>query len=428
MRNPRPSDDPASRLLKLDAVSGARGARAANTKVLWPLLGVLLLIVLAALGSQGPGGFRLPAPPALDGSASLWLIFITGLTTGGLSCLAVQGGLLATTMARRDQLLGVEQGPAQGSVAPLLLFLGAKLASYTLLGALLGAFGSLISLAPLARGWLQILIGFFMLGVALQMFNVHPVFRYFLLEPPKRVQRLIRRQAKQGGDLTPLFLGALTVFIPCGVTLAIELLALGSGSAARGAFIMFAFVLGTSPLFYTLGFLTTRVGKARQGVFLRFTALAIVVMALYSILGGTRLLGYSAGVAEARSASSTPAASPVARPAAGSAGAWVQRAQGDYVEQAQQSSAGVQEVTITVGETRYVPARVQLKAGVPARLTLITDEIYSCTRAFVIPALNLQKLLPATGVEIIEFTPSQPGQIAFTCSMGMYSGVIEVIQ
>jgi hypothetical protein len=29
----------------------------------------------------------------------LWVIFLTGLTTGGLSCLVVQGGLLATAIS-----------------------------------------------------------------------------------------------------------------------------------------------------------------------------------------------------------------------------------------------------------------------------------------------------------------------------------------
>lgn len=33
----------------------------------------------------------------------LWLIFLTGLTVGGLTCLAVQGSLLASTIAAREE-------------------------------------------------------------------------------------------------------------------------------------------------------------------------------------------------------------------------------------------------------------------------------------------------------------------------------------
>ena len=57
-----------------------------------------------------------------------------------------------------------------------------------------------------------------MIGNALRMFNVHPIFRYFSVEPPKFITRYIRRTAKGTDTATPLFLGALTVFIPCGVT------------------------------------------------------------------------------------------------------------------------------------------------------------------------------------------------------------------
>ena len=35
---------------------------------------------------------------------NLWIIFLTGLTTGGLACLAVQGGLLTSIIAnQKDQ-------------------------------------------------------------------------------------------------------------------------------------------------------------------------------------------------------------------------------------------------------------------------------------------------------------------------------------
>ncbi|MGB0386937.1 MAG: sulfite exporter TauE/SafE family protein, partial [Ardenticatenaceae bacterium] len=381
---------------------------------------------------------------------------LTGLTAGGLSCVAVQGGLLATTIARREQLLLEEKSQSTGHATPILLFLGAKLVAYTLLGALLGLLGSWISLSPTMRGWLQILIGLFMLGMALQMLDIHPIFRYLVIQPPKRIQRFIRQSSKADDAFTPLFLGALTVFIPCGVTQAMELLALGSGSATQGALIMFAFVLGTSPIFYLLGLATARLSSAWEGTFMRVAATTIAIMALYSILGGTRLLGvvvptFAASdsvVAEANLAPTTEseasnvasdeqlfATSPDLLAAPANSGPpteifdttqpWLQ---GGATGQANvEPSGGIQEVTINVQEARYVPERIQMKAGVPARLTLITDNIYTCARAFVIPAFNVQKLLPATGSEVVEFTPTQPGKIPFMCSMGMYGGFIEVV-
>ncbi len=36
------------------------------------------------------------------GNTNLLAIFLTGLITGGLTCMAVQGGLLAATIAQRE--------------------------------------------------------------------------------------------------------------------------------------------------------------------------------------------------------------------------------------------------------------------------------------------------------------------------------------
>jgi len=178
--------------------------------------------------------------------------FITGLTTGGLSCLAVQGGLLASSLeqqlehqldlqieqelaarrAHRSRKLGLRLLAHPKLALPILLFLAAKLVAYTLLGFLLGALGSVLQLNSATRAVLLIAIGIFMVGNALRMFNVHPIFRYFSIEPPKFITRYIRRKAKNGeSSYAPLFLGALTVFIPCGVTQAMMAVAVGTGSA-----------------------------------------------------------------------------------------------------------------------------------------------------------------------------------------------------
>ena len=102
------------------------------------------------------------------GTASqLVVAFVTGLTTGGLSCLAVQGGLLASSLAHQIEQDFVERAahverkkprskknqPAvhSSSAFPIFLFLIAKIVAYTLLGALLGLLGSYLTLSPAMR-------------------------------------------------------------------------------------------------------------------------------------------------------------------------------------------------------------------------------------------------------------------------------------
>ena len=113
--------------------------------------GVLMLAVVIVLFTLLPN----PQPTAENADSSIVgqmvVAFITGLTTGGLSCLAMQGGLLASSLAHQIEQDYVGQSinskqkqktPVRtNTVFPIFLFLVAKVIAYTLLGALLGWLG-----------------------------------------------------------------------------------------------------------------------------------------------------------------------------------------------------------------------------------------------------------------------------------------------
>jgi uncharacterized protein len=344
--------------------------------------------------------------------------FITGLTTGGLSCLAVQGGLLASSLGRQieqdmvDRSAGSRKrhghressGPVQTQTAlPILLFLGAKLVAYTLLGLLLGLLGSVLTLNATWRAVLLIAIGIFMVGNALRMFNVHPIFRYFVIEPPKFITRYIRRTAKNGTELaTPLFLGALTVLIPCGVTQAMMAVALATGSPMQGAALMFAFILGTSQVFFVVAYLATKLGSRMEGFFMRFVAIVLLVLGLVSVNNGLVLIGSPLSAQNlARSVIPAQSAGQVA------------------------SSAPGNVLTLNASNHGYSPQKLSAKAGQPIVMNIITNNTYSCARDLVIPAIGFETLLPATGTVPVNI-PAQPAGtvMRFSCSMGMYTGEI----
>ncbi len=353
--------------------------------------------------------------------SQLIVAFITGLTTGGLSCLAVQGGLLASSLAHQIEQDYLEQSaqkkkprgkkvqpqPRANAALPILLFLIAKLVVYTLLGALLGLLGSYLTLSPMTRAILMILIGVFMLGNALRMFNVHPIFRYFSIEPPRFITRYIRRTAKGTDTFTPLFLGALTVFIPCGVTQAMMAAALGTGSLAMGAALMFAFTLGTSPVFFIVAYLTTELGARLEKFFMRFVAAVVLVLGLVTVNSGLNLMGsplafanLTRGLFPSSSSSTTSANSPQANMPAG-------------------------DLVLYVENGGYFPQTLKATSDKALTLNLVTDQTYSCARDFVIPALDYYELLPDTGTVQVSI-PAQPKgtKLFFTCSMGMYTGQI----
>jgi len=349
--------------------------------------------------------------------SQLLVAFVTGITTGGLSCLAVQGGLLASSLAHQieqDYVANIPQGkktrqkamPTQrtNSALPIFLFLVSKLVAYTLLGALLGWLGSYLTLSPISRALLLVAIGIFMVGNALRMFNVHPIFRYFSIEPPKFITRYIRRTAKGTDTATPLFLGFLTVFIPCGVTQAMMATALGTGSIAMGAALMFAFTLGTSPVFFIVAYLTTELGARLEKFFMRFVAVVVLILGLVTIENGLNLMGSPLSL-QNMTRNLFPASS-------------VSTAGTDSI-----SADGV--ITLNVQNSGYFPATLKAPANTDLTLNLITDKTYSCARDFVIPKLNFYQLLPDTGTVQVNIPAQKAGStLFFTCSMGMYTGQI----
>lgn len=353
---------------------------------------------------------------------SLWAIFITGLTTGGLSCMAVQGGLLAGYLAgRRNE---GEPFTWRETVAPTANFLAAKLVGYTVVGALLGALGSFFQLSIGMRVALQILVGVFMLLAALKLLHVHPIFQKFEIRPPAAFRRILRRSAKGESHFTPLLLGFFTVFIPCGTTQAMEVLAIGSGSAAAGAAILAVFTLGTAPFFFGIGVLANTGARAFQGALAKATAVLVLAIGLYTINGGLALAGSPVTVqnlADAIRGGETNAVEKNGRIYFTPTGTGEETADANGGTEAPIVN-GVQEVTLDVSSSGYSPKNLKLKKGVPVRLTLKTEETQGCARAFTMPSLNIQKVLPETGEEVIEFTPKKSGSLAFACSMGMFTG------
>ncbi|MGH3129883.1 MAG: sulfite exporter TauE/SafE family protein, partial [Gaiellaceae bacterium] len=344
----------ASAVKRKEVPATARASARSRLIVTGSLLGFAALVIV--------GMIVRPSESSLDGGTNLLLVILTGITAGGLSCLAVQGGLLATAVAQREELQIRDrlqrEAALRHNARPILWFLGAKLVTYTALGALLGGLGSLLQPTATAQGAIQLAVALFMVATALHLLNVHPIFRFVVIQPPRFVTRRIRSRAKSADAFAPAILGAATVFLPCGVTQAMELLAIQSGSPALGAAIMFAFVLGTSPIFFLLGYFATTLGETLRARFFKLAAIPILILGLTSLNAAMTLLGtrFTLDAArEALAAGGGPATPAVVAP------------------------DGIQEVRIKAGGGGYSPGKVSIRAGEPARVIFVTDGSAGCT-------------------------------------------------
>jgi len=343
-----------------------------------------------------------------------WLIFLTGLTSGGVTCAAMQGGLLASVIANQKKQV-INPGLGKDDITPVSSFLTAKLISHVILGALLGSLGTVVELSLTAKLFFQGAAAAFMLASALNLLDVHPIFRYLSYQPPKWAYRVLKKNEQSSSLFAPSILGLLTVFIPCGVTQAMAVVALSTSSAVQGALTMGAFVLGTFPLFFLIGIGTSRLSEVWRRDFLRTAAFLLIFMAASSVNGilqvndspysiqrlGPQLVKLLPPYDHSTPTSSDPNV---------------------------KLENGTQKVTLTVSNGGYSPRYFRVQSGVPVELTLETDgQVYSCATAFTFKAFDIYEVLKPVDTKVHKFTATKKGKYTYSCSMGMYSGVMEVI-
>ncbi len=360
----------------------------------------------------------------------------TGLLAGGASCAAVQGGLLAGAVTRRDPAQArvparaaspsakkrpraasptrravspASPEPTAGNLAPVGAFLAGKLLSHTILGALLGVFGAALQPGPRAQATLLIIAGALMVLFALDLFGVKAVAR-LVPRPPASFGRLVRRSTKTTSMATPALVGFATVLVPCGVTLSMELVAITAGSPLAGAAVMAGFVLGTAPLFAVLGYLFRRSSRALSGRLGIATGIVVLAVAAWTIGSGLQAGGWISF-----STGSSPAAAAAPAPSEGG-------------KEAADGPVGIdasdkQTVVLTVTDF-YEPTAFTAKAGVPTTLVLRGKDSGGCARAFTIPELGVQEIVKRDGDTRVDLGTREPGTLRFSCAMGMQTGQI----
>ena len=315
---------------------------------------------------------------------------------------------MAATLVQREEEKLKNNLKKGGNALPILSFLLAKLVAYTILGFLLGQLGSFFTLSISTKVIMQVAVVVFMLGTAFNILGIHPIFRYFIIQPPKFLTRIVRKQSKSQDMFAPAMLGAFTIFIPCGTTQAMMALAIASANPLTGAAILFAFILGTSPLFFILGFFATKLGDVLEKKFMKIAAFALIILSIFNLNNAIALTGNRFTLENfGKNIYCT---------------LW-------FCETSDNSNnIPVSETTITITKLSYQPDVITVKKGTDVTLHLVNKDGASCIQAFTIPSLGIQKLIPPGSSDTIKFkAPQNAGQIPFMCSMGMFRGVINVI-
>lgn len=331
---------------------------------------------------------------------SFLAVTLIGLAAGVSTCMALIGGLVLGISSRHAELH--PEATASQKFRPHLFFNLGRLISYAVLGGAIGLIGSVFRLSSSMLGSLIIFAGIIMFFLGLKMMEVFPRMDGGGLLMSKGIARLlgINREVKEYSHKGALWTGALTFFLPCGFTQAVQVYAISTGSLTRGSLIMFLFALGTMPGLLGIGGLTSVVKGWFARYFFKFVALVLLTLAVWNISNGYNLTGITfAGF--------------------GQNNAKEQKLSGEIVN-------GEQVIEITQSRSGYSPRNITVKKNIPVKLLVNATNLYVCTAAFVIPKLNIRTDF-VESVNEVKFTPTETGRIKFSCSMGMYTGIINVI-
>jgi RND family efflux transporter MFP subunit len=90
------------------------------------------------------------------------------------------------------------------------------------------------------------------------------------------------------------------------------------------------------------------------------------------------------------------------------------------------TSDPVQTAKLTITSKGFEPSALTLRAGVPARISVLRTTDDTCAKEMVIPAFNIKRALPLNTAVDVEFTPDKAGELTFLCGMDMLHGTITV--
>lgn len=336
--------------------------------------------------------------PVAKAGMGYGMLFLIGLLTS-VHCIAMCGGIcLSQCVPKKVENSNVISKFA--ALRPSLYYNLGRVISYTVIGGIVGAIGSVVSFSGTMKGFVQIFAGVFMVIMGLNMLNIFPALRKFNPRMPKIFAKKIYAQRYSN---SPLYIGLLNGLMPCGPLQAMQLYALSTGSPVKGAISMFIFSVGTVPLMFAFGALSSFLNKKFTSKMMTVSAVLVVLLGVFMFNNGIGLSGIVLPSIPSTTNKTVQAAENVA-----------------VVKD------GVQTITTSLSSGQYEPIVVQ--KGIPVKWTINAPagSINGCNNTMIIQKFNLQKSLEQ-GDNVVEFTPTSSGVIPYSCWMGMIRSKITVV-
>ncbi|MBD3156074.1 MAG: hypothetical protein GF368_05485 [Candidatus Aenigmarchaeota archaeon] len=352
------------------------------------VLGMIIIFLGVYFLSSGAGIFNLPE---IGPNSGLLVVFITGLLTS-FHCIGMCGGLIVTYSTNQKSI----DSNKKNKIISHLEYNSAKLVSYTIMGAIVGLIGSFLNPSGAFRGFMAVIAGGFMIIMGLNMLNIFPWLRKLT---PRTPNILGKFKGKRKG---PLLLGLLTGLMPCGPLQAMLLFAAGTGSLIQGSLTMLVFGLGTVPMMFGFGSLTSLISHKSTKNVIKTSAVVVLGLGVTMLNRGLVLSG-------------SPVTIDTLNPFSGN------------VIASAEASDDFQEINMKVTRYGWEPDTFVVKKGIPVKWNIEVEEVTYCNKEVVFPEFGISQEFSKNGEKFtLEFTPEKKGKFPFTCWMGMIPGMIIV--
>jgi sulfite exporter TauE/SafE/plastocyanin domain-containing protein/copper chaperone CopZ len=369
-----------------------KSTKASDKMTITQLLGIGIILFAGYLIINHFIGFNFI--PNITQNMGYGILFVIGLITS-LHCVAMCGGI---NLSQCVSYKFTENDTSKLSkIKPSLMYNAGRVVSYTLVGGIVGTLGSVISFSSSAKGVITILAGIFMVIMGLNMLNIFPWLRKLNPRMPKIFGNKIHNNNGRHG---PFYAGLLNGLMPCGPLQAMQIYALGTGSFFAGAASMFIFSLGTVPLMFGFGAISSLLSNKFTHKMMKVSAVLVMILGVIMLNRGFNLSGFAFTSGITAKASSSASVAKI--------------------------DGNSQVITTKLQSGSYTPFTVQ--KGIPVKWTIQADasQINGCNGTVTIPSLGISKTLQPGNNEI-DFTPAAEGNILYTCSMGMISSNITVV-
>ena len=200
-------------------------------------------------------------------------------------CIGMCGGIVLAYSTIKIQ---PQSSKVSKSVAHLLYSFG-RVFTYSILGAIFGAIGGVVTFSNSANGALLIFAGIAMVLAGLSLMG--KIKFLTLIEHSFSSSSIYKNAFKSvlnsKSNLSFFLLGMLNGLLPCGFVYFFAITAASTASPMYGALVMAVFGLSTIPAMFGLGFLTSLTSATSfRKMMMSLASIAVIIYGVYTIYNG----------------------------------------------------------------------------------------------------------------------------------------------